>query len=294
MSGRTFIQHIQGRKFEELELFFIAGIDVNVTNDMGGTALNYVTGADSSDMALYLLERGIDPNIVGDIGGSPLYYAVQYNVMSVVRELLKRGADPNLGLRLPEEGREVISSPLMMAAYMGHLEAVQLLLEHGAPVDTRDDRNLSALDYARQEEHGEVVDLLNPAPEEPPARLAGASPGQPSGGVQGEPAEVPAQAAAQAEEPDEPEDYDDHFKVVVYGIPEDMPYDTRIYDVMVPAVLKGFPAVDYPGIGEVEDAYRTLSANPIQCQWQEDGGNIQRVRRALRRGRYGKVSRAIF
>jgi TM2 domain-containing membrane protein YozV len=265
MSGRTFIQHLQRKSYEELELFFIAGIDVNERNDNGGTALDYLSGPSSSDMALYLLERGVDPNIVSDIGGSPLYYAVQGNVMSVVRELLKRGADPNLGLRHPQESRKVMTSPLMLAAHGGELETLQLLLDHGARLETRDGRNMSALDYARQEGHGGAVDLLSPDPEEPSARLANASPGRPSGGVQGEPAEV----SGHVEELDEPEEYDDHFKVVVYGIPEDAPYDTRIYDVMIPAVLKGFPASDYPGIGEVEEAYRTLTANPSNANGEK-------------------------
>ena len=130
---------------------------------MGGSALAYLMWPEKIEMVRYLLDKGIDPNIVGEIGASPLYYAVEQDVMPIVRELLNRGADPDLALRLPEEDYEVITTPLMKAAVMGNLEALQLLLDHGARIDILDERGRNALYYAERQEHEQVAEILRSA-----------------------------------------------------------------------------------------------------------------------------------
>jgi ankyrin repeat protein len=53
----------------------------------------------------------------------------------VLRLLLDAGEDPN---RFNPEGNHAHSTPLHQAVWSGHLDTVQLLVERGARLDTRD------------------------------------------------------------------------------------------------------------------------------------------------------------
>src|SRR3954469_13900362 len=110
----------------------------------GATA--FVRAAQSSDTKLMklLLEHGADPKLVTDFGDTALTaaggigwvegvtyeWSVKENV-EAVRMLLDLGLDPNHANR---DGR----TALMGAAHKGRNEVIQLLLDRGARLDTRD------------------------------------------------------------------------------------------------------------------------------------------------------------
>ena len=52
---------------------------------------------------------------------------------------------------------------LMLAVERGHLDSVRALLEHGADVNLRDNQGSTALVYAKKQEEGELVRLLEDA-----------------------------------------------------------------------------------------------------------------------------------
>ena len=116
------------------------------------------------DVAKYLIENGANVNRWDWWGRSPLYLAVDYNTLphggrpdqpsidltqpiDIVRILLEKGADPNLRLKLfppyratgADRGLDrmlvVGTTPLLRAAKAQDVEAVKLLLDHGAIVD---------------------------------------------------------------------------------------------------------------------------------------------------------------
>ena len=110
----------------------------------GATA--FVRASQSSDTALMklLLAHGADPKIPTDFGDTALTVAggigwvegVTYERstkenVEAVRMLLDLGLDPNAANR---DGR----TPLMGAAHKGRNEVIQLLLDRGARLDTRD------------------------------------------------------------------------------------------------------------------------------------------------------------
>jgi uncharacterized protein len=136
--------------------------DVNQADPGDGTtALMIATVNGRFDVAMYLLEHGADPNLVQRNGAAPLYaaldarwapkseypnplyYTEQHtDYMQLLRELLDRGADPNARLRskvwytnqnndqsgLDETG----ATPFWRAAYAADVDAMRLLVEHGA------------------------------------------------------------------------------------------------------------------------------------------------------------------
>jgi ankyrin repeat protein len=116
------------------------------------------------DVAKYLIEHGANINRWDWWGRTPLYLAVDYNTLphggrpdqpsldetlplDIVRMLLERGADPNPQLKLfppyratgPDRGADgmltIGATPLLRAAKAQDVEAVRLLLEHGASLE---------------------------------------------------------------------------------------------------------------------------------------------------------------
>lgn len=90
-------------------------------------------------------------------GYTPLHYACREGHIDTVKLLLQYGADPNA---TTSAGR---ATPLMRAAYMGHLEVCRLLIGNrpvAADVQMRDADGESAIDKARKQGHDNVVELL--------------------------------------------------------------------------------------------------------------------------------------
>ena len=86
-------------------------------------------------------------------GWTPLHYAAAGGHLEVARYLLDHAAyvdaeSPNL------------TTPLMMAARSGNIHLVKLLLDEGAVVSLKNQRNMTAIDFARQAQHTEIADGL--------------------------------------------------------------------------------------------------------------------------------------
>ncbi len=141
-----------------------AGADVNLTDPDGVSPLLLATLNFSFDTAAFLIQKGADVDKWDTWGRSPLYAAVDMNTLptggradrpsldrssaiEVIQLLLKAGANPNLQLKLfppyrslrDDRGADgllsVGSTPLLRAAKGGDIEAITLLLAHGARVD---------------------------------------------------------------------------------------------------------------------------------------------------------------
>ncbi|MGE3273995.1 MAG: ankyrin repeat domain-containing protein [Vicinamibacterales bacterium] len=113
------------------------------------------------DLAMYMLEHGADPTIAADNGVTPLYGALnvewapksfypqpraylqqETTYLQLMEKLLEKGADPNARvnrkvwymqynfdlLRIDESG----ATPFWRAAYASDIEAMKLLVAHGA------------------------------------------------------------------------------------------------------------------------------------------------------------------
>jgi len=139
-----------------------AGVDVNQRKAGDDTTpLLIATINGQFDLALELLDRGADPNLAAENGATPLYAAVNVQwapralypqprayldqkagYLEFMAALLDRGADPNVRLRkkvwysgynFDQSGvDEIGATPFWRAAYAADVDAMRLLVAHGA------------------------------------------------------------------------------------------------------------------------------------------------------------------
>ncbi len=168
----------------ELAKFLLTrGADINAREDWRsfvrqGTPLLKAVYQGDNDTAYWLLEEGADPN-VGDINNlSPVYYAIWRGNTTLLQALLDRGADPMHPGRWTAYSRESTSPrftdifgktvgrhgkrdtfpnlihdearmhPLDWAAFLGNIEAMEILMARGARLDAHNEYGMSALHWA--------------------------------------------------------------------------------------------------------------------------------------------------
>jgi len=99
-----------------------------------------------------LLDAGASPNR-DCAAGPPLLYAATEGLIESARLLIAANADL-------EQSYESKTTPLMVAARMGHLEMVKLLLEEGANPLSVNVAGQTAYDIAVEEKEQKVVEVL--------------------------------------------------------------------------------------------------------------------------------------
>jgi ankyrin repeat protein len=113
------------------------GADINAKNERGMTALSRAIYDGNIDTAKLLLAKGADLESRDSSDDTPLIHAASQN-RDIVRELLDRGAKPNVR-------NENLETPLMLAYSVANVLA---LLEHGAELEAKDQKGLTALMHA--------------------------------------------------------------------------------------------------------------------------------------------------
>tara|TARA_B100000963_G_scaffold356003_1_gene375328 strand:+ start:306 stop:1256 length:951 start_codon:yes stop_codon:yes gene_type:complete len=127
-----------------VELLLDRGADFSIGDDYDTTPLMAATIFGHLDVVALLLERGDNPNSQNDSMFTPLMYAsrqCERNYTEIAKLLLENGADPNLM-------DQIGITPLMFASMNQCNNTVKLLLEWGANPDIEDDYGKMALDHA--------------------------------------------------------------------------------------------------------------------------------------------------
>ena len=132
------------------------GANVNARSKNGNSALLEATGVGDVRTILQLLEYGAEVNASGD-HVSPLGCAVFYESLQTVEMLLAHGAkvDP-----VDVEG----NTPLIFSIeYSSHPKIVNVLIEHGADVNHRNNAGETALSLAKKQNYTKTIQLLEAA-----------------------------------------------------------------------------------------------------------------------------------
>jgi bla regulator protein BlaR1 len=164
--GDLFEEAAGGGAIDSMSWLIEHGADLKKAGD---DALQRAAAKNQSAAVSFLLKKGIGPNAPKSPGRSPLQAAILGDAYKVAKELLEAGADPNVA---DEEGR----TPLACAAgNRDRVDLVQLLLDHGARVDSVDKRGSQPLESAVFNysvagiklllAHGAVIDPKKPGSE---------------------------------------------------------------------------------------------------------------------------------
>jgi len=169
---------------------------LDAVNPANETALMYLAVAGQTERARTLIARGAQVN---RLGWTPLHYAASKGRVETAKLLLAHQAMVNAP---SPDG----TTPLMMAGFSGSREMVQLLLDAGADVTTRDLKDKNAADWADAGKAGSLARELDTLIAQAEQRRDAQRPGQ-----SGAPGAAPAQQArpqapspAQAEAPRPP------------------------------------------------------------------------------------------
>lgn len=143
------------REVECVELLIRLGADVNATITQGYTALHFAVDVDGptcrgkmpSQIINLLVKAGARLEARQGYGWTPLMRAVMEGTADEVQALLAVGADPNP--ISPDYSMPVfIRGRTTLMAAIASPEKLKLLLGAGAKIDSKDDHNQTAIEYA--------------------------------------------------------------------------------------------------------------------------------------------------
>ena len=145
--GRTALHFAVGssdNSCEILRCLIENGADINKGRNDNQTPLMVAAEKGHVSVATFLIERGADVDLQDENGNTALHHALYGSDVSceILSCLIGSGADVN-GVN------KVKHTPLMIAAKRGHINALTLLIKHGAhDVDLQDDDGNTALHHA--------------------------------------------------------------------------------------------------------------------------------------------------
>lgn len=135
------------------KLFHSDGVDVNLSQPDGMTALHWAVFHNHLELVTELISSGANPKAETEYGISPLVIACQNGHAPIAAVLLSHGADANSEVA----GGETC---LMMAARQGNPKVVQVLLDRGAEVDETERKGQTALMWAASAGNADAVGVL--------------------------------------------------------------------------------------------------------------------------------------
>ena len=129
-------------------------VDVNQSNSSCNTALHYAVAQKNSDVVQLLIDAGADVEAKNSLGSTPLHCACQVGKLDITQMLVEAGVDV---CEVDNKGYAC----LILAVYRGRTETVRYLVGlREVDVNHRTFSGLTALHFARQKQHADVVQVL--------------------------------------------------------------------------------------------------------------------------------------
>uniref|UniRef100_A0A3Q2QPZ1 Ankyrin repeat domain 28 n=1 Tax=Fundulus heteroclitus TaxID=8078 RepID=A0A3Q2QPZ1_FUNHE len=143
-----------------------SGAGVNDLDERGCTPLHYAAASDTDGKCLeYLLRNDANPGIRDNQGFNAVHYASAYG-HRLCLELI--ASETPLDVLMETSGTDILNdsdvrapvSPLHLAAYHGHHQAMEVLVQSLLDLDVRNGQGRTPLDLAAFKGHVECVDVL--------------------------------------------------------------------------------------------------------------------------------------
>lgn len=186
-SYETFFEAVKRDDESAVIALALREFDLNTLDPDGNHALLTAMQLGSVKVANFLLDqRSVKVEVRNSRDESPLMMAALKGRVALAKRLIERKAEVNKPgwtplhyaatnpepssvemTRLMLEHHAYIdaaspnrTTPLMMAAHYGHPEVVRLLLEEGADASLKNEKGLSAIDFARRANRPAVAELI--------------------------------------------------------------------------------------------------------------------------------------
>lgn len=141
-------------KLDEVERLVSGGTAADARDPDHRTPMMFAAFNGHTVVVGFLVEKGAEVDNMDINGRTALMYASSGPFEETVKLLLAKGAEVNV------QGTLEGFTALMTAAAEGQIEIVRRLLDHGADRSLEDKDGDTALSFARQQGHAEVVKLL--------------------------------------------------------------------------------------------------------------------------------------
>jgi ankyrin repeat protein len=129
---------------------------MKATDSHGFDALFTAAITGNKQVVELLLQNGANPNVRNANGNTPLILSIYEGFTDVARLLLSFGADPNLKSSMFDQD----FTALMTASMKGDVQVARALISKGANVNDRAATGISALGYAKRNNHAEIAQML--------------------------------------------------------------------------------------------------------------------------------------
>lgn len=143
---------IEKKQMAILKLLIEKGASVGYDPSGSSTPLHTAAGIWPEAVPV-LLEASADVQARSNIGRTPLMSAAFGNQIQSLELLMTAGVD------LEDRDKEGTTA-LILAARAGKLEAAEWLIDHGADILAEDERGKTAEDWAKENGHPKIVELL--------------------------------------------------------------------------------------------------------------------------------------
>lgn len=144
---------------ETAKVLIKAGADVNIQDNMKNNPFLYAGAEGYVEILKLTIEAGADPAMINRYGGTALIPASEHGHIDAIKELLtKTDIDVN-------HVNDLGWTALMEAIVLNNggerqLQAIQLLIDHGADVNIPDRNNVTPLQHAREKGFIEIEQIL--------------------------------------------------------------------------------------------------------------------------------------
>lgn len=149
-----FVNHARNGEIAEITQNLVEGQNIDQVDSLGQSALIAAVSHNSLDVVKLLLDHKANPNLPDGSGWTPLIYGAYFGGSAeLLTELLNHGADINA-----RNDRGVTA--LFLASATGHEDQVKFLLAHGADSSIASTAGYTPLRIAQLRGQGKVVALL--------------------------------------------------------------------------------------------------------------------------------------